>query len=72
MFPLEGVQCDSGARGQGTADLTSLSRVPAAHPEPCPTMAPAHDVSEPLEVGGCEVPVVAVTSLHILVYAVQV
>jgi hypothetical protein len=35
-------------------------------------MVPAHDVSEPLEVGGREVPVVAVTSLHILVYAVQI
>lgn len=35
-------------------------------------MAPAHDVSEPLKVGGREVPVVAVTPLHVLVYAVQI
>lgn len=35
-----------------------------------PPMAPAHDVSEPLEVGGREVPVVTVTPLHVLIYAV--
>lgn len=59
--------------GQGACRPSlSQSRVPASHPEPCPAVAPAHDVSEPLEVGGCEEPVVAVTPLHILVYAVQV
>lgn len=42
-----------------------------AHIQVLPHVA-AHDVSEPLEVGGREVPVVAVTSLHILVYAVQI
>lgn len=61
----------SQAQGRGAGCLRTKP-VPASRPEPCPTVAPAHDVSEPLEVGGCEVPVVAVTSLHILVYAVQI
>lgn len=32
--------------------LAFQSRVPASRPAPCPVTAPAHDVSEPLEVGG--------------------
>lgn len=37
----------------------------------CP-QPPAHDVTQLLQVGGSEVPVVAVTPLHILLDAVQV
>lgn len=59
-------------RGAGAAGPNvAWSRAPASRPAR-PPVAPAHDVSEPLEVGGCEVPVVAVTSLHVLVYAMQV
>ena len=65
----------TGPGSRALLDLT-LQRAgspPPAQPSPAqPPVAPAHDVSEPLEVGGCEVPVVAVTSLHVLVYAMQV
>lgn len=60
----------AGEQGAAGSSL-SQSRVPASHGAQ-PAVVPAHDVSEPLEVGGCEVPVVAVTSLHVLVYAVQI
>lgn len=50
--------------------LAPMEQGPCFHPEPCPSLAPAHDVSEPLEVGGREVPVITVTSLHIFVYTV--
>lgn len=45
--------------------------VPAG-PSPAPLQPPAHDVAQLLQVGGCEVPVVAVAPLHVLLDAVQV
>lgn len=39
---------------------------------PAPPQPPAHDVAQLLQVGGCEVPVVAVAPLHVLLDAVQV
>lgn len=44
-------------------------------PAPCrraPRLPPAHDVAQLLQVGGGEVPVVAVAPLHVLLNAVQV
>lgn len=39
---------------------------------PAPPQPPAHDVAQLLQVGGREVPVVAVAPLHVLLDAVQV
>lgn len=48
-------------------DLFLLLSRGRARPQP-----PAHDVAQLLQVGGREVPVVAIASLHVLLNAVQV
>lgn len=48
-----------------------MGRAGRPPPRP-PQLPPAHDVAELLQVGRGEVPVVAVTPLHVLLNAVQV